>query len=78
MAQRENPRPSLVSSCLDLLESLTLASDRLSKMLRGAAKAGRDTQAAHTSLRDVSVRVKELWSSILALFSNNGGTAQPC
>lgn len=78
MAQRENPRPSLVSSCLDFLESLTQASDRHSKMLRGVIKAGRDAQAAHTSLRDVSVRAKELWSSILDLFSNNGGTAQPC
>ncbi|MEV2259179.1 hypothetical protein AB0J13_11025 [Streptomyces anulatus] len=78
MAQRKNPNPTLVSSCLDFLESLGQAGDKLSKVLRGTAKTGRDAQAAYGSLRDAYTRAKELWGFILTVFTNDEGTAQPC
>ncbi|MFH9691315.1 hypothetical protein ACH4LE_34280 [Streptomyces sp. NPDC017413] len=78
MAHRKNPNPTLVSSCLDFLESLGQAGDKVSKVLRGATKAGRDAQAAYGSLRDVGTRAKELWSFIFAVFTNDEGAAQPC
>ncbi|MDG9728654.1 MULTISPECIES: hypothetical protein [unclassified Streptomyces] len=78
MAQRETPRPSLVSSCLDFLEVLTQFSDKLSKTLRGATKTGRDAQAAYRNLRDVCTLAVRLWRSVLTFFSGDAGTAQTC
>ncbi|MXG30191.1 hypothetical protein [Streptomyces sp. YIM 132580] len=78
MAQRKNPNPTLVSSCLDFLESLGQAGEKLCRVLRGTAKTGRDAQAAYESLRDSYTRAKELWYSTLAFLRDNEGGAQPC
>ncbi|MFH9728832.1 hypothetical protein [Streptomyces sp. NPDC017260] len=78
MAQRKTSRPSLVSSCLDFLERLAQFSDKLSKTLRGAARTGRDAQAAYRNLHDVCTLAAQLWRSVLAFFSGDEGTARTC
>lgn len=77
MAQRKDPRPSLVSSCIALLDRLATFFDKVSKTLRGAAKAGRDAQAAHTDLREARTLAVHLVSSVIAFFSR-GRAARTC
>ena len=77
MAQRKDPRPSLVSSCLALLDRMAMFCDKVSKTLRGAAKMGRDAQAACRDLREAQSLAVHLLGSVIAFFSR-GGSAQTC
>lgn len=70
------PRPSIVSSCIELLERLAQFSENATRMLRGVTKTYKEAEAARSHLRDAHKLAAQLRTAVVAFFRPEGGTAE--
>ncbi|MFF7333674.1 hypothetical protein [Streptomyces sp. NPDC008150] len=72
------PRPSVVSSCIKLLEHLAQFSDKVTKTLRGVTKTYKEAEAARSHLRGARKLAAQLRRAVVAFFRRERGTAEAC
>lgn len=72
------PRPSILSSCIELLERLTQFSEKVTRTLRGVTRTYKDAEAARSHLRDARKLATQLGRAVVALFRPGGGTVEAC
>ncbi|MGV9901257.1 hypothetical protein ACWDU8_01920 [Streptomyces sp. NPDC003388] len=72
------PRPSIVSSCIELLERIAQFSEKVTRTLRGVTKTYKEAEAARSHLRDVRKLATQLRRAVVAFFRPEGGTAEAC
>ena len=72
------PRPSIVSSCIELLDRLVQLSEKVTRTLRGVTKTYKEAEAVLSHLRDVRKLATQLRRAVVAFFRPEGGTAEAC
>ncbi|MFE0877562.1 hypothetical protein ACFW4X_22335 [Streptomyces smyrnaeus] len=72
------PRSSIVSSCIELLERLAQFSEQVTRTLRGVTKTYKEAEAARSHLRDARKLVTQLRRAVVAFFRPEGVTVEAC
>ncbi|WP_328937452.1 hypothetical protein OG288_12410 [Streptomyces tauricus] len=72
------PRPSIVSSCIELLELLAQFSEKVTRTLRGVTKTYKEAEAARSHLRDARKLATQLRRAVVVFFNPKCGTAGAC
>ncbi|MET9664910.1 hypothetical protein ABZY19_06005 [Streptomyces sp. NPDC006475] len=72
------PRPSIVSSSIELLERLAQFGEKVARTLRGVTKTYKEAEAARSHLRDACKLATQLRRAVVAFFRPEGGTAEAC
>lgn len=71
------PRPTIVSSCIELLERLAQITEKVTRTLRAVTKTYKEAEAARSHLRDARKLATQLHRAVVAFFRPEG-TAEAC